>query len=135
MKKIEQLSKILICVLFYFCCTSCNVRATKKKNSQKEVSIICLKDNDTVYVKVINGSDSVIFIPQQYTPNFTVNDDTLHFETIDKSKYSTSYYYKYKSILPFEFYTARKIEGYKPDTVERYKKQYIFFNQFRVGPM
>jgi hypothetical protein len=135
MKKIELLSKELIFLLFYTFCFSCNLEADKNKGFHKKVSMICLKDNDTIYVKVINGSDSAIFIPQQYTPNFSDNDDTLHFETVDKPKYSISYYYKYKSIFPFEFYTARRINGYKPDTIERYKKQYIFFNQFRVGPM
>jgi hypothetical protein len=96
------------------------------------VSLICLKENDTLYVKVTNHTGKVIYVPKEYDGDYTNNDDTLHLETNHKPEYNTSYYYRYSNIFPFKFYTTRKIEGYEPDTVEIYKKQTYFFNQFRV---
>jgi len=122
---------LLVCILI----CSCNSVVQKNKIIQKKVSLICLRESDTVYVKITNSTDSIIYIPEKYNVDFTNNDDTLHFETVNKPKYGTTYYYKYKSIFPFEFYSTRKISGYKADTIEQYSKQVFFFNQFRVQPI
>ncbi|SEO38109.1 MULTISPECIES: hypothetical protein [unclassified Mucilaginibacter] len=126
-------------VFFYLVlCTfmaSCNFATPKKEVRQRRVSLFCLKENDTVYVKITNNTDSTIYIPGKYMPDFTNNDDTLHFETINKFKYGVTRYYRYKHVLAFEFYTTREINGIKADSVEEYKSQVTFFNQFRVLPM
>lgn len=103
-----------------------------KFNQEKKVSIICLKENDTLHVKMINYSPDTIFIPKQYDGDFTNNDDTLYLETQHKPQHNTTYYYLYKSIFPFDFFTTRKIDGYEPDSVEVFTKQSYFYNQFRV---
>lgn len=114
---------------------SCSSGKNKSNEKDRKVSLICLKENDTLFIKVINNTDSMIYIPKEYDGDYTNNDDTLHLETHSKPEYSTTYYYKYKNIFPFEFYTTKKIQGYIADTVEQYKKQTYFYNQFRVQPI
>jgi hypothetical protein len=126
------LSIFLIASTFLFSCSSNKSKINKKG---KSVSLVCLKENDTLFIKIINNTDSVIFVPKEYDGDYTNNDDTLHLETHNKPEYSTTYYYRYRNIFPFEFYTTRKIEGYKPDTIEQVKKQTYFYNQFRVQPI
>ena len=118
-----------------FICSCDFANPKKQTKKQNNVSLFCLKDNDTVYVKIINNADSSIYIPQKYTPDYTNNDDTIHFETVNKFKYGVTRYYRYKNVLAFEFYTTREIKGIKPDSVEEYKSQVTFFNQFRVQTM
>jgi hypothetical protein len=129
--------RYLLFLGFVFCVftCSCDFASRKKEFKQGRVSLFCLKDNDTVYVKIVNDTDSSIYVPQEYAPDFTNNDDTLHFETVNKFKYGVTRYYRYKNVLPFEFYTAREIKGIKADSIEEYKSQVTFFNQFRVQPM
>lgn len=114
---------------------SCSSDKSKAKEGDGKVSFVCLKENDTLFIKVTNNTPSVIYIPKEYDGDYTNNDDTLHLETHSKPEYSTTYYYKYKNIFPFEFYTTKKIQGYTPDTIEQYKKQTYFYNQFRVQPI
>jgi hypothetical protein len=106
-----------------------------QKDKTPKVSLLCLKDSDTLYLKIINHSSDTIYIPKEYDGDCTNNDDTLHLETNNKPQYNTTYYYKYTRVFPFEFYTTKQIPGYKPDTIEQYKKQTYFFNQFRVQPI
>lgn len=126
-KNILAISSVIFIFIF-----SCSSNKSKITEASKGVSLICLKENDTLHIKVINNTDSVIYIPKEYDGDFTNNDDTLHLETHSKTKYNTTYYYRYRDIFPFEFYTTRLIEGYKPDTIEQFKKQTFFYNQFRV---
>ena len=76
--------------------------------------------------KVMNNTDSVIYIPKEYNGDYTNNDDTLHLETHSRPEHSMTYYFRYKNIFPFEFYTTKKIQGYKPDKIEHYKTQTYF---------
>ncbi len=122
----------LIGFIFFNSCSSSKNEATKNEG---KVNLICLKENDTLFIKVVNNTDSIIYIPKEYDGDYTNNDDTLHLETNSKQEYSTTYYYKYKNVFPFEFYTTKKIQGYTPDTVEHYRKQTFFYNQFRVQPI
>jgi len=126
------LSTFLIASIFLF---SCNTKKNEIKERRNNINLVCLKENDTLFIKVTNNTDSVIFIPKEYDGDYTNNDDTLHLETHSKPEYSTTYYYRYRNIFPFEFYTTRQIEGYKPDTIEQVKKQTYFYNQFRVQPI
>jgi hypothetical protein len=92
-------------------------------------------DNDTIHVKIINNTDSMIYVPKMYNADFTANDDTLHFGTINKPQYAKSYYYKYSTVFPFEFYTAKKINGLIPDTTVKIQEQYAYYNQFGIQPI
>lgn len=126
------ISIFLITSTFLFSCSS---NKSKINKEGKSVSLFCLKENDTLFIKIINNTDNVIFVPKEYDGDYTNNDDTLHLETHSKPKYSITYYYRYKNIFPFEFYTTRQIEGHKSDTIEQVKKQTYFYNQFRVQPI
>ncbi|QTE38814.1 hypothetical protein J3L18_07035 [Mucilaginibacter gossypii] len=129
--------KYLLLFSFFLCTAicSCSFQAEKKKAKQSGVLLFCLKDNDTIYVKITNNTDSIIYVPPKYTPDFTNNDDTLHFETVNKAKYSITRYYRYKNVLPFEFHTTREIKGISADSVEEHRSPVTFYNQFRVQPM
>lgn len=100
----------------------------------QKVMFVYLREQDTSYIKITNHSDSILYFPGEYAPDYTINSDTLHLETINKPEYNTTYYYRYTKIFPFEFYTSRRIEGYLPDSIEKYKQQTYYFNQFRVRP-
>lgn len=112
---------------------SCKTKAYESKAAT--VSIISLRENDTLNIKITNHTAKTIFIPKEYHGCYTVNSDTLYLETTDKDEYGVEYYYEYKNIFPFKFYTTKKIEGYEPDSVEKHMSQTAFYNQFKVQPL
>lgn len=117
-----------------FCMTfSCKLK--NQQNTVSRVSFICLKENDTLDIKITNHTGQIIHIPKAYDGCYTVNSDTLHLETIDKVEYSTDFYYLYKNIFPFEFYTTKRIIENVPDSVVKHVKQTYYYNQFRVQPI
>lgn len=128
MKLKKNICILIISILIY----SCGPLDNKKQGALKNVSLICLRDNDTVYVRITNKTDSTIYIPKNYCPDYTVNSDTLHFEVVNKAEYGVNNYYRYKSIFPFDFYTTEKIKNYVPDTIVMHKEQTYFYNQFRI---
>lgn len=115
------------------------VSSCKKERHRSKidvVSIVCLKENDTLNVKITNYTGKVIHIPKKYDGCYTLNNDTLYLETTGgKAEFGTDYYYRYKNIFPFEFFTTKKIVGYVPDSVERHVNQIIYFNQFKLQPI
>lgn len=124
--------------LLVFFVASCLIYSCKTKTHQNEVatvSIVCLKENDTLDIKIINHTGKTIFIPKQYHGCYTINSDTLYLETTDKDEYGVDYYYEYKNIFPFDFFTTKRIPGYIPDSVEKHISQTAFYNQFRVQPI
>ena len=58
--------------------------------------------------KVMNNTDSVIYIPKEYNGDYTNNDDTLHLETHSRPEHSTTYYYKYKIFSLLNFTLQKK---------------------------
>ncbi|OOQ58319.1 hypothetical protein [Mucilaginibacter pedocola] len=127
-KPIFTLFNLLLIFAFY----SCGYFSIKKYPERKKVEIVCLVDNDTLHVKIVNNSDSVIYIPEDYEVDFTSNTDTLYMSVVNKEKYGVTYFYKYSKVFPFEFYTAKKIDGVSPDTTVKIKSQVNFYNQFKI---
>lgn len=107
----------------------------KRENQNEKVSIVCLKDSDTLYVKITNHTGKTIHIPKEYDGCYTLNNDTLYLETNPKIEFSTDYYYRYNDVFPFEFFTTRQIPDQKPDSTEKHVKQVFFYNQFRLQPI
>lgn len=129
MKILRNLISILILLS---CLISCSLK--KREEQKTRVGIICLRNDDTLNIKIINKGKDTIYVPEEYNSDFTLNDDTLHLVTIHKEKFALSSYYIYKNIFPFEIVTTKMIEGHKPDEIQYFHKQINFFNQFRVRP-
>ena len=124
--------------VLYFFLVSSLAYSCKKETHQNEVatvSIVCLKENDTLNIKITNNTGKIIYIPKEYEGCYTVNSDTLYLETTNKVEFGTDYYYRYKDIFPFEFFTTKKIAGYVLDSVEKHVNQIYYFNQFRLPPI
>ncbi len=119
-----------ISLLCYFSCTN-----NKEKSIMGDVALVCLREKDTLFTKVTNNTHKVIYLPKQYLGGYTINDDTIHLETIEKDEYATDCYFAYKKIFPFLFYTTRQINKVKPDTVITIKGQTTYYNQFLLEPM
>ena len=125
------------CILSFITvlCLACSCKTETHQSEIGTVSIVCLKENDTLNIKITNHTGKIIHIPDEYEGCYTVNSDTLYLETTGKAEFGMNYYYRYKDIFPFEFFTTKKIEGYVPDSVEKYPKQIYYFNQFRLPPI
>lgn len=102
------------------------------KSEKRQVALMCLRDFDTLHIKVLNNSRDTIYIPSDFTGTFNVDSDTIFLEVVDKPKYNTVYYYRYSKIFPFEIYTAKKILGQLPDTTIKVVYQTYYYNQFIV---
>lgn len=100
------------------------------QNEKGELSIVCLRESDTLYLRIKNSSKDTIYIPEEYTGTYNVDVDTTFLETLDKVKYSTNYYYRYRNVFPFDFYSSKVLEGFKYDSVVQIVDQTYFFNQF-----
>lgn len=94
------------------------------------VSVVCVRENDTLFLKIENHTKDSIYIPESYDVDFTVNEDTIYLSGVNKIKYSTDYYYYYKKVFPFPFYSVKQIQGYRPDSVLSNRQQTYYFNQF-----
>ncbi|HMJ48089.1 MAG TPA: hypothetical protein VK498_12220 [Ferruginibacter sp.] len=127
MKTSHQLLSFFIVVCLIYSCKTKN-----QQNKASIVSLVCLKENDTLNIRITNHTGKTIHIPKEYDACYTLNSDTLHLETIGKVEFNTDYYYLYKNIFPFEFYTTKKIADHVPDSIEKHVKQTFFYNQFRV---
>lgn len=103
-----------------------------RKSSNVEFNCIKLSDT-TLYVKISNKSESDIYIPSQYIGNYTAGHDSIYLEGFSNPKYDTTWYYKYRDLLPFPIYLNRKILGIEPDSVFSLI-DVIHYNQFRVQP-
>jgi hypothetical protein len=114
---------------------ACACKIETHQSELSTVSIVCLKENDTLNIKITNHTGKTIYIPKEYEGCYTVNSDTLYLETTGKTEFGTDYYYRYKDIFSFEFFTTKKIAGHVPDSVEKHVNQVYFFNQFRLQPI
>lgn len=113
--------------------SSCRT-AVKKNISDSEIDFYCLKQDDsTLYVKISNFSAKDIYIPSRYLGNYTLNDDTVFLESFSNPKYNISYFFRYDKILPYPFYTSKKINRTEPDSTIKTVNQ-LYFNQFRIEP-
>ena len=120
---------------FTVLCLACACKTETRQSGIATVSVVCLKENDTLNIKITNNTGKIIHIPKVYDGCYTVNSDTLYLETVDKVEFGTDYYYRYNNIFPFEFFTTKKVAGYVPDSVEKHINQIYFFNQFRLQPI
>lgn len=117
-------------ILVIFSCSS----PAEKLTSGPEIDFTCLKQDDsTLYVKISNFSAKDIYIPSRYLGNYTLNDDTVFLECFSNPKYNISYFFRYDKILPYPFYTSKKINRAKPDSTIKTVNQ-LYFNQFRIEP-
>ena len=118
---------VLISIIAIFSCKEVKVETSP-------ISLICVRDFDTLHIKILNNSKDTIYITSDFTGTFNTDGDTIFFEVVDKPKYNTEYFYRYSKIFPFEIYTARKIAGQVADTTIKVVYQTYYFNQFRVSP-
>lgn len=123
--------KWLFILLFIFCIFLFIESCKHKQVENSNVSVVCLRDADTIYIRIANNSKYNIYIPKRYIGTFNADNDTIALEILDKPKYNTNYYYGYKNVFPFEVVTAQKINGYSADTVIKITKQTYYFNQFK----
>lgn len=119
-----------VLVIVIYVLTSC----TEMKKETEIVSVVCIRDSNSLLIKIANPTKDTIFIPSEYTGIYNSEGDSVFLEVIDKPKYSTDYYYRYRNIFPYSIYTTSKIEGVSFDTVIKIVHQTYFFNQFRVRP-
>ena len=104
------------------------------KYSSEYVTLDCVRDADTIHVKITNSSEDTIYIPTRYVGTYNTNSDTIFLETVDKPGFNRNNYYRYSKLFPFEVYVTKPIPGKKPDSTISIVDQTYLFNQFLVGP-
>lgn len=107
----------------------------KKQSDFKNegVTTICVRDSDTLYIKITNNSEKSIYIPSSYEGIYNLDNDSVFIEAIGRPRFNTEKYHMYSKLFPFVFFTVRKIENVEPDTIEEAIDQTYYFNQFLVG--
>jgi hypothetical protein len=119
--------KYTIIGFFFLSCILALSESCKQKTiGIPNISLVCLRDTDTMYVSITNNMGDAIYIPSNYEGTYNVDNDTIFLEVIGKPKYNTNYYYRYKNVFPFEIYTAQKLGDYKADTVIKIVEQTYF---------
>lgn len=119
----------LLIIWAIFLAVSCNSGEQATKENHR---LFCLKESDSVLnIKIVNTGTGNVYIPDDYMVSYTHNTDTIHLEAFDNPKYKTEYFYRYKTLFPFDVYTAKKIQGVMPDSVLIFKES-ISYNQFKV---
>ncbi len=106
----------------------------QKQSRLKQVGLICVRDLDTLHIRLSNNTDDTVYIPSSFTGTYNVDNDTVFLEVIDKLRFNTDYYYGYFKSFPFKIYTARKLAGQTPDTIIKVVNQTYYFNQFLTRP-
>lgn len=97
-----------------------------------KIETICLRESDTLHVRIHNNSNQNVYVPVRYLPTSYIDDTKIHLEVKDRPEYNKGAYYTYKNLFPFPFVTNTKINGVEPDTTEFFVKQTDYYNQFVV---
>jgi len=129
MKSIIQnyiLISLVCCILFMGCTGS-------RESINGGISFFCLRDSNKLHVKIFNKSNDTLFVPSQFIGTYMIGGDTIFLETTDKPKFGTTFLYKYRNVMPFEFFTTRKIMVEEPDSINKIFSQFSYVNQFGLG--
>jgi hypothetical protein len=111
------------------------ISSCKNRNETLEkVSFICLRSNDTLYLKISNNSKDTIHVSQNLIGTYELDSDTIFLQVKDQTRFEKTTYYKYSRVFPFEFYTVKKIDGQIPDTSIAISSPKVLYNQFLVSP-
>jgi hypothetical protein len=94
----------------------------------------CVRDNDTIHLKITNNTDDTLYIPPTYLGTYNSNSDTIFLEMVDKPRFNKNNFYLYKKLFPFEVYLTSQIAGENPDSIITVTSQTYYFNQFNVRP-
>lgn len=125
---------IYLLVISSFVMISCNKIKKNVTVKTPVVTSVIQTSDTTAYLIIKNEGEADCYIPSDYHPCFTLNDDSVHFEGFENPKYNITNLYVYKKILPEEIVTTEKIGMFIPDSAYQYVEQ-TYFNQFRVLPM
>jgi hypothetical protein len=110
------------------------IGCTQSVNKSSHITIACVRDNDTIHLKITNNTSDTLYIPPSYIGTYNTDGDTIFLEMVDKPRFNTNNYYLYKKLLPFGVYLTKKIAGVIPDSTITVQSQTYYFNQFLVQP-
>jgi hypothetical protein len=122
--------KVFVLILSIIVLIGC-IQSSRKG---EDITMICVRDKDTIHLKINNNTADTIYIPERYIGTYNAGNDTIFLETIDKPKFNKDYFYLYKRQFPFEMYLSKKIQDLTPDSTIVIEYPTYYFNQFLVSP-